>query len=79
MIYNLGRVYLEEGKKTEGIAELKRALSVAPAFPGADEARKTLASAAGAGMTSGSSAGSSSGASSYSASSETQGSFLDNK
>jgi len=67
------RIVIEDGAFFKGAIDIKEKDTRVV------EARKPLASAAGAGMTSGSSAGSSSGASSYSASSETQGSFLDNK
>ena len=42
IVYNLGRVYLERGKKSEAAAELKRALALDGSFPGADEARGLL-------------------------------------
>ena len=42
VVFNLGRIYLEQGKKTQALAEMKRALIIDPGFAGASEARKTL-------------------------------------
>ena len=67
------RIVIEDGAFFKGAIDIKEKDSRVV------EARKPLAAAAGAGMTSGSSAGSGSAASGYTASSETQGSFLDNK
>ena len=40
--YYLGRVYLERGKKAQGVSEIKKALALEPNFPGSADARKTL-------------------------------------
>ena len=42
--YHHGMVLAKKGKNKEAAAELKAALSLDPKFPGADEAKKTLAS-----------------------------------
>ena len=42
IVYSLGRIYLEEGKKALALAEMQKALAIDPKFAGADEARKTL-------------------------------------
>jgi tetratricopeptide (TPR) repeat protein len=41
--YHLGMVLAKKGKNKEAAAELKAALSLAPNFPGAEEAKKTIA------------------------------------
>lgn len=41
--YHLGMVLAKKGKNKEAAAELKAALSLDPKFPGADDAKKTLA------------------------------------
>jgi tetratricopeptide (TPR) repeat protein len=42
VVYNLGRVYLEQGKKTQAAAEIKRALAIDPNFVDAGDARRQL-------------------------------------
>ena len=41
-LYYLGRLYLERGKTSEGLTELKKALALDPNFDGSEDARKTL-------------------------------------
>jgi cytoskeletal protein CcmA (bactofilin family) len=66
------RIVIEDGAFFKGAIDIKEKAQPV-------EARKPLVAAASAGMSSGSVSGSSSGASSYSASSDSQGSFLDSK
>ena len=42
--YHYGMVLLQKGKKKEAVSELKAALALSVDFPGAEEAKKTLAS-----------------------------------
>jgi Flp pilus assembly protein TadD len=42
VVYNLGRVYLEQGKKAQAATEIKRALAIDPKFDPTDAARRQL-------------------------------------
>jgi cytoskeletal protein CcmA (bactofilin family) len=66
------RIVIEDGAFFKGAIDIKEKTQPI-------EARKPMVAAASAGMSTGSVSGSSSGASSYSASSDSQGSFLDSK